>query len=76
MFVDEFLSSATDSTSFPIFSYCLGTVISGEIHVNQSDSNSRELDVEIHYSIKDPSEEVEGGRKKVTARMVQLFKVR
>ncbi len=54
--------------------------ISGEIVVTQSETNSRELEVELHYMIEHPGEgrrpSEAGQPKKVAARMLQLFKVR
>ncbi|OSX57198.1 hypothetical protein POSPLADRAFT_1067922 [Postia placenta MAD-698-R-SB12] len=48
-----------------------GTIVQGTFKCHKSPDNSRELDVEIHYVVKDPSEEV-------TAKdvVVQIFKVR
>ncbi|KDN46121.1 S-adenosyl-L-methionine-dependent methyltransferase [Tilletiaria anomala UBC 951] len=68
-----------------------GSVISGEIIVTQSESNSRELEVELHYMLEDAvsvvttsttttseaaATPVGKGVKMVQAKMVQLFKVR
>lgn len=55
-----------------------GDILAGEIHVTQSTDNSRELDVEIHYTLSDSAKTEEEGPKarRVNTRLVQLFKVR
>ncbi|KZT63364.1 S-adenosyl-L-methionine-dependent methyltransferase [Daedalea quercina L-15889] len=50
---------------------CEGTVVQGTFKCRKSSDNSRELDVEIHYTVKDP--DVEEAPSQV---VVQLFKVR
>ncbi|KAJ7644712.1 protein arginine N-methyltransferase [Roridomyces roridus] len=46
-----------------------GTIVSGHFHCTKSSINSRELDVEVHYSVKQ-----EGGEVGLT--VVQMYKVR
>ena len=46
----------------------VGTVVSGTFYCKKSEGNSRELDVEIHYSVRSP----DGPASKVT---VQMYKV-
>ena len=48
----------------------LGTIVQGTFKCKNSDGNSRELDVEIHYTIKDDED------SKVSDVIVQIFKVR
>ena len=50
---------------------CVGTVVQGTFKCRKSADNSRELDVEIHYTVQDP--DAEAPRSEV---VVQLFKVR
>lgn len=50
-----------------------GTRITGEIRVHASESNARELDVEIHYDVDDHPRP---GEKRVKSRLVQLYSVR
>ncbi|KAJ7166306.1 protein arginine N-methyltransferase [Mycena crocata] len=47
-----------------------GSVVTGHFHCVKSQTNSRELDVEIHYSVKAPDTETTGGT------VVQMYKVR
>jgi len=47
-----------------------GTIVSGTFHCHKNPDNSRELDVEIHYTVKNTEEEV------VSDVIVQMFKVR
>lgn len=59
------------------FDYAAGTLITGEIHVTASDTNSRELDVEVHYSVRAPGSGADRQKgDKVEARIVQLYHVR
>ncbi|KAI0045880.1 S-adenosyl-L-methionine-dependent methyltransferase [Auriscalpium vulgare] len=48
-----------------------GTVVEGIFHCKKSDENSRELDVEVHYSVKENVDAEMPGE-----RIVQIFKVR
>ncbi|PCH40423.1 arginine N-methyltransferase 3 [Wolfiporia cocos MD-104 SS10] len=48
-----------------------GTVVEGTFICHKNVDNSRELDVEIHYVVKDPSEELSS-----KGAVVQMFKVR
>ncbi|THG99108.1 hypothetical protein EW026_g3198 [Hermanssonia centrifuga] len=48
-----------------------GTIVQGVFKCRKSDDNSRELDVEIHYSVKEDAEAKESGNV-----IVQTFKVR
>ncbi|KAI0917627.1 hypothetical protein AcW1_007211 [Taiwanofungus camphoratus] len=48
-----------------------GTIVQGTLKCHKSSGNTRELDIEIHYTIKDPSEERPEGDA-----IVQMFKVR
>ena len=52
-----------------------GDVISGEIVITQSETHSRELDVELHYMIEETEADGKKGVK-VQARIAQLFLVR
>ncbi|EPQ54848.1 protein arginine N-methyltransferase [Gloeophyllum trabeum ATCC 11539] len=47
-----------------------GTVVSGTFHCRKSEGNSRELDVEIHYTVKNEGDKEPGDV------VVQMFKVR
>ncbi|KAL0960565.1 hypothetical protein HGRIS_005602 [Hohenbuehelia grisea] len=47
-----------------------GSIVSGSFHCKKSETNSRELDVEIHYSVQDTPESPVGET------VVQMFKVR
>lgn len=47
-----------------------GTIVSGTFHCCKNPNNSRELDVEIHYSVKKSNDEI------VQEVIVQMFKVR
>ena len=49
---------------------CVGYVVQGVFKCRKSDDNSRELDVEIHYSVKESAEE------EPEEVVVQTFKVR
>lgn len=49
-----------------------GTIVSGMFHCRKSETNTRELDVEIHYAVSQ-SVEAKVGRGDVT---VQMYKVR
>lgn len=51
-----------------------GDIISGEVVVTEAESNSRELDAEVHYLLEQESSQ--SNRKTVQAKLVQLFKVR
>ncbi|KAG8988368.1 hypothetical protein FRB90_002795 [Tulasnella sp. 427] len=51
-----------------------GTTVSGTFHCKKSKDNSRELDVEIHYVVDDPSLSTDAGEAKEM--IVQMFKVR
>jgi protein arginine N-methyltransferase 3 len=44
--------------------------VTGRFHCVKSETNSRELDVEIHFSVKTEEEDVAG------ATVVQMYKVR
>ncbi|KAJ6554983.1 protein arginine N-methyltransferase [Mycena vulgaris] len=46
-----------------------GSIVTGHFHCVKSQTNSRELDVEIHYAVKNPDGEVGGT-------VVQMYKVR
>ena len=48
----------------------LGSVVHGNFHCRKSEDNSRELDVEIHYSV------VESEETTCTDTIVQMYKVR
>ena len=48
----------------------VGTKVEGVFHCHKSSTNSRELDVEIHYKVTHPGKENDGQT------LVQLFKVR
>lgn len=55
-----------------------GTTVSGTFHCKKSKDNSRELDVEIHYMVNDPSStrddvDEDGAPKEM---IVQMFTVR
>lgn len=52
-----------------------GDAIAGDIIVTQSETNSRELDVELHYLVESASAPAQEG-KHVQTRIVNLFKVR
>lgn len=64
----------------PITEAHLGNIISGEIHVVQSNTNTRELDAEIHWCVRENREEqekrIKGEIKKVEAKIVQTWLVR
>ena len=47
-----------------------GTIVQGTFICHKSDSNTRELDVEIHYVVRDPTGEAIGDA------VVQIFKLR
>jgi len=47
-----------------------GSIVTGHFHCVKSQTNSRELDVEIHFSVKTEEEDVAG------ATVVQMYKVR
>lgn len=49
---------------------CSGTVVKGEFRLRKSETNSRELDVEIHYAVSHT------GLGPVSATTVQKYKVR
>lgn len=49
----------------------LGNVVSGTFHCKKSEDNSRELDVEIHYTTKASADAEASGDI-----VVQIFKVR
>ena len=49
----------------------VGTVVQGTFRCRKSADNSRELDVEIHYTVKDPDTD-----EPPSEVVVQLFKVR
>jgi type I protein arginine methyltransferase len=48
----------------------LGTIVEGVFHCRKSPDNSRELDVEVHYTFTHPSD---GSTKSET--VVQIYKV-
>ena len=48
----------------------LGTVVEGTFKCKKSPDNSRELDVEIHYTVKEPEDAAPGDV------FVQIYKVR
>ena len=48
-----------------------GTIVEGTFKCKKSEDNSRELDVEIHYTVRDPENTSEPGDV-----FVQLYKVR
>lgn len=50
--------------------FFIGSIVHGSFHCRKSEGNSRELDVEIHFSIK---QEPDGPASEV---VVQMFKVR
>ena len=50
---------------------CSGTVVQGTFRCRKSADNSRELDVEIHYTVQEPDAEAPPSEV-----VVQLFKVR
>jgi len=50
-----------------------GAVVTGSFHCRKSETNSRELDVEIHYLVEDPST---NGSEAPKEAIVQMFKVR
>lgn len=50
---------------------CSGTVVQGTFKCRKSADNSRELDVEIHYTVTDPDTDEPPSQV-----VVQLFKVR
>ncbi|UZJ55199.1 hypothetical protein CBS101457_004519 [Exobasidium rhododendri] len=52
------------------------SVIVGELGCKPNEENTREVDVEIHYSVRNPSDAVKAGKKSVETRTVQLFAVR
>jgi len=47
-----------------------GSIVTGSFHCRKSETNSRELDVEIHYSVKEDAEAPAGPT------IVQMYKVR
>jgi len=47
-----------------------GTIVEGTFHCRKSSDNSRELDVEIHYTSRDPDSTTERSET-----VVQIFKV-
>ncbi|KAJ7162891.1 protein arginine N-methyltransferase [Mycena filopes] len=47
-----------------------GSIVTGHFHCVKSTTNSRELDVEIHYAVRAPGAEAPGGT------VVQMYKVR
>jgi len=47
-----------------------GSLVTGKFHCRKSESNSRELDIEIHYSVKENADAAAGDV------VVQMFKVR
>jgi hypothetical protein len=53
-----------------------GFTIVGELGCKPNEENTREVDVEIHYSVRDPSKAVPAAKKSVETRTVQLFAVR
>ena len=48
-----------------------GTIVEGTFKCKKSEDNSRELDVEIHFSVREPEAEAAPGEV-----VVQMFKVR
>lgn len=53
-----------------------GSTIVGVMHSTPNEDNVRELDVEIHYSVRPERTAPQTRRKSVEARTVQLFAVR
>jgi type I protein arginine methyltransferase len=51
-------------------------VLVGLLRSTPNEENTRELDVEIHYSLREPTQPAQARRKSVEARTVQLFSVR
>jgi type I protein arginine methyltransferase len=49
----------------------VGTIVTGTFYCKKSDTNSRELDVEIHYSSRQNA-----GTTEVGDTVVQIYKVR
>ena len=49
----------------------VGTIVAGTFYCKKSETNSRELDVEIHYSSRQNAETTEVGDT-----VVQIYKVR
>lgn len=47
-----------------------GSIVQGSFHCRKSEDNSRELDIEIHYSVKQDTEAA------ASDTVVQIFKVR
>lgn len=69
--VDEgALSDAFRNTFSVLFNRFTGSVVVGEFHCRKCETNSRELEVEIHYSVK---ENAEASPDKL---WIQIFKVR
>ena len=61
-----------------MLTFIKGIVVSGTFHCRKSEENSRELDVEIHYVVRDISgtdDETEGGVE-ASPMIIQSFKVR
>ncbi|PWN33453.1 S-adenosyl-L-methionine-dependent methyltransferase [Meira miltonrushii] len=52
------------------------SVLVGLLRSTPNEENTRELDVEIHYSLREPTQPAQARRKSVEARTVQLFSVR
>ena len=50
-----------------------GDIVAGTFHCKKSETNSRELDVEIHYSVKKPDSSYVMSSGDIT---VQMYKVR
>lgn len=53
-----------------------GSVLVGVLRSSPNEENARELDVEIHYSVREATQPAQVRRKSVEARTVQLFAVR
>lgn len=58
-----------------LINFSLGTEVSGTFHCRKSEDNSRELDVEIHYVIREQDEEDES-KISESPMIIQSFKVR
>lgn len=59
----------TSNLLAPIADGETGTLVTGHFHCIKSSTNSRELDVEVHYSVKQEGEEA-------GPTVVQMYKVR
>lgn len=69
--VSQKVRTAGDTSSCIKLTCCfLGSVVHGTFHCRKSETNSRELDVEIHYSVKQDAEST------ASDTIVQMYKVR